>query len=198
VTAPRVTARRTVVATTSIVRAVVAPSIVAFPSTVPPTTSTTIISTTSISIPTIGALSCHIFHREHGLIEFSSIGRFLGLLGLFDGFELNKGVVAFQINANELSERRKEHLQVFLASRFLVKVDDKECLGGRNVLATGIFLALDAAVAAGKLGSECPGDGGDFPVGRDDRGRTRKEEKGESVLGWVGVEEEGGRRKVDD
>jgi hypothetical protein len=83
---------------------------------------------------------------------------------LFDRFELHKGVVAFEINANELSKGGKEHIQVFLARGFLVKVNDKECLGGGNVLAARIFLALDAAVAAGKLGSECPGDGGDFPV----------------------------------
>lgn len=45
-----------------------------------------------------------------------------------------------------------------------MKVDNKECFGGGDFLATFVFLAFDAAVASGEFGADCVGDVVDVPV----------------------------------
>ena len=131
-----------------------------------------IVPTTIPSAPAIAAatttlttaLTRHVLHRQDGLVQLTTVGAFLGLGGVFDGMKLHKGVVAFHVDAYQRSVGTKEHFQVFAFGRFFVKVDHKECFGRSNVLAAFVFLALDAAVAAGEFGADFIGDTGNFAV----------------------------------
>jgi hypothetical protein len=55
-------------------------------------------------------------------------------------------------------------LEIFSLGSFFVEVNDEERLGGLNVSAAVIFLALDSAIASGELGAEGVGDLFEFPV----------------------------------
>jgi hypothetical protein len=106
----------------------------------------------------------HVFHRQDRLIELAPVRRFLGLGRFGNRSELHKGVIALHFNPRQFTERFKQHLQVFLLGGFFVKINDKQCFGRSNVAAAFVFLALDAAVSASKLGAERAGDVVDLPV----------------------------------
>ena len=53
---------------------------------------------------------------KNGRIQFAVIRAFFGLGCLFNGVELDKGIVAFHVNANEFSKGFKEGLQIFASS----------------------------------------------------------------------------------
>ena len=79
----------------------------------------------------------------------------LGLDRLRDGLKLHKGKVSLHIDAHELSVGLEEVLEVGLGGGGLVEVDDKERVRGLGGLAAAfVLLALDAAIAAGKLGAD--------------------------------------------
>jgi len=98
------------------------------------------------------------------LIKLSPIDLFLGLSSLFDGSELDKGIVTFHFNSDELAIGLKEHSQVLSFCGLLVKVDYKECLRRQDALSTIIFLALYATIAAREFSSKCRGHVAYFPV----------------------------------
>ena len=97
------------------------------------------------------ALLRHVFDRQDGLIQFSPIGGLFGGRCFGDGLELHKGVIAFQINAQQFAKGFKQHFQIFAFGGFFMKVDDKERIRGCNVLATFVFLTFDTSIATGKL-----------------------------------------------
>lgn len=84
---------------------------------------------------------------------------------MFGGTELDKGIVALHVNADEFSVGRKEHFEVFTLGRLFVEVDNEEGFGGGNLFASFVFLAFDAAITTGKFGTKGFGDHVDIPVG---------------------------------
>ena len=110
------------------------------------------------------ALTGHIFHRQHGLIQLAPVRGLLGAGGLRDRPELHKGVVALQVDAGDLPERLEEHLEVGPACRLLVEVDNEQCIRWLDVFAALVLLALDPSIAPRELGPQCRGDVGNLPV----------------------------------
>jgi hypothetical protein len=92
------------------------------------------------------------------LIQLPPVGGILGGLGLFGGTELDKGIVALHVNADEFSVGRKEHFEVFTLGGLFVEVDNEEGFGGGNLFASFVFLAFDAAITTGKFGTKGFGD----------------------------------------
>lgn len=70
-----------------------------------------------------------------------------------------------------------------------MEVDNEECFGGADFLAAFVFLALDAAVAAGEFGSEGLGDVVQVPG-------VVKQAVGGCVVSWCVMR--GEREKGDD
>jgi hypothetical protein len=97
---------------------------------------------------------CNILDRQHGLIEFASVGSFFGLGSLGNVLELYERKVALHFDAHNLSIRLKEHFQIFFTCGFFVKIDHEQCFVRFNVLATFVFFALDATIAPSKLGAD--------------------------------------------
>lgn len=97
------------------------------------------------------------------MVELAVVRDILCDGGLFDGLELDKGVVALHIQPDQLPVGSEEHFEVFSGSRLLVKVDYEEGVGGLNVLTTGVFLALDPAITTGKLRTKAVGYALDLP-----------------------------------
>ena len=88
------------------------------------------------------------------MVEFASVGRFFGASGFLDGAKLYKGIVSFHIDSDKLTKGFKEHLEVFSFRSFFLKVHYKESLRGMDVATAVVLLALDSAIASGKLGAE--------------------------------------------
>jgi hypothetical protein len=94
----------------------------------------------------------NVLNRQHGLIEFTSVRSFFRLGSLSNVLELYERKIALHFDAHNFSIRLKEHFQIFLAGSFFVKINHKQCFVRFNVLATLVFLALDATIAPSKLG----------------------------------------------
>jgi hypothetical protein len=95
-----------------------------------------------------------VLDRQYRLVQLASVRRFLGLGRFGNRSKLHERVIALHFNARQFPKRFKQHLQVFLFGGFFVKIHDEKGLRGRNVAAAFVFFALDAAVAASKLGAE--------------------------------------------
>jgi len=185
-------------AATTIIVPIVAVATAAATSTIAVTTaSVSSVPTTTVASPSSSAFTHttgDVLDGDDALVELSAISGLLGLLGLIGGGILNEGVVALHVDTNKLAERLKEHLEVFALRGFLVEVDNEESLGGLDVLAAFVFLALGAAIAAGELGAESRGNTGDLPVVSKmgeggDEGVQRKKDKKQvlhRVLGSMG------------
>ena len=105
-----------------------------------------------------------VLDRDDGLVELAPVGRLLGCLGLLGVGELNEGVVALHVDPDQLAVGLEEHLQILALGGLLVEVHDEQCLGGLDLLAPLILLALCASVTAGELAAEGGGDTGDRAV----------------------------------
>lgn len=168
-------------AATSIVVAIVSSTTTPVTAAVAVSTATTAIATPAVTIA-LARPTGDILDRNDAGVQLATVGLFLGLLGLFHGVVLDEGVVALHVDANELAEGLEEHLQVLALGGLLVEVDNEESLGGLDVLAALILLALGTAIAAGELGAERLGDIGNLPVVdgyTKERLWGRKEEEGE-------------------
>lgn len=150
-------------AATSIVVAIVSSTTAPVTAAVAVSTATTAIATPAVTIA-LARPTGDILDRNDAGVQLATVGLFLGLLGLFHGVVLDEGVVALHVDANELAEGLEEHLQVLALGGLLVEVDNEESLGGLDVLAALILLALGTAIAAGELGAERLGDIGNLPV----------------------------------
>mmetsp|Transcript_22413 Transcript_22413/g.39409 ORF Transcript_22413/g.39409 Transcript_22413/m.39409 type:complete len:405 (-) Transcript_22413:94-1308(-) len=136
------------------------------------TTAVTKATSTSTTV-VISSLTSHIFHSEDASLQLSTIRNILGTRGFLHSPKLHKCIVALHVDSHELSVRLEKHFEVFSLGRFFMKVDDKERLGGLDILATIVFLALDSSVSSGKLCAEScrdifhlhSADGHDEPLG---------------------------------
>lgn len=134
------------------------------PTSSPVASATTSIAAPAVTITVFTHAAGDVLDGDDARVQLAAVGRLLGLLGLLGGGVLDEGVVALHVDAYELSEGLEEHLQILALGRLLVEVDYKQSLGGLDVLATLILLALGAAIAAGELGAERLGNVGNLPV----------------------------------
>jgi hypothetical protein len=137
-------------------------------------------------------LTSHVFHRQDSTFQLTPIGHVLGLGGLFHRAELDKGVVALHVNANELPIRLEQHLEIFSFGRLFVKVHHKQSLGRLNVPAAVFLLAFDSSVTSSEFGTKSRRDILHFPV--DLRSSIRSDMIEESVE--VEAKEEGDGQKT--
>jgi len=125
--------------------------------------STTTSSTTTSTSVASSSLVGNILNSQDVAIQFSTIGRFLGLDGFINGAELYKGVIAFHVDPLQVSKKDKKHFPV-TRSRRSRKVEHEQRFRWSHIPASIFFLSFDSAITLGHFGPEGRGNTRNRPV----------------------------------